>query len=92
MHAGVRLEQNEMQTDLTEERKGTLTFFFQLYLGRRSPAFPLSLCRILSHKTRGERECDKDERNVAVSHVKAISLQLSVIDFTNHTAVFGFHR
>lgn len=78
---------NEMQTDPPEERKETLPCFFQLYPGPRSATSSLLHCSILSHKTQRERECDKDESDVAVSYVKTITLQLSVIDFPNQRCI-----
>lgn len=78
---------NEMQTDPAEERKETLPCFFQLYPGPRSATPSLLHCSILSHKTQRERECDKDESDVAGSYVKTITLQLSVIDFPNQRCI-----
>lgn len=77
----------EMQTDPPEERKETLPSFFQLYPGPRSVTSSLLHCSILSHKTQRERECDKDESDVASSYVKTITLQLSVIDFPNQRCI-----
>lgn len=77
----------EMQTDPLEERKETLASFFQLYPGPRSATSSLLHCSILSHKTQRERECDKDESDVAGSYVKTITLQLSVIDFPNQRCI-----
>lgn len=78
---------NEMQTDPPKERKQTLPCFFQLYPGPRSATPSLLHCSILSHKTQRERECDKDESDVAGSYVKTITLQLSVIDFPNQRCI-----
>lgn len=77
----------EMQTDPPRKERKTLPSFFQLYPGPRSATSSLLLCSILSHKTQRERECDKDESDVAGSYVKTITLQLSVIDFPNQRCI-----